>query len=79
MMGNSLDPLIVQRLGIFCAGPEPELDIRCGTCAGWHWLTGLAPHPMRGRCTHATRGVPRGLLGAYDGRDCIDWQTDNPL
>lgn len=77
MENSSIDPMLAERLGIFRADPDP--DIRCGTCSGWHWLTGLAPHPMRGRCTHATRGVQRGTLSAHDGRGCTDWQTDSPF
>jgi len=68
---SSIDPLCAQRI-------VPS-DVRCGTCAGWHWLTGLPNMSMTGRCTHPVRGPQRLLRGPADGKYCPDWQTDDPF
>ena len=70
-MSSGIDPLSAQRIG--------PSDVRCGTCAGWHWLTGLPNVPMTGRCTHPVRGSQRGLRGPIDGQSCVDWQPDDPF
>lgn len=76
-MGNSIDPMTAQRIGIFRSEPDPH--IRCGTCACWNWLTEFPANQMQGRCMHPIRGPMRLLLGPDEGLGCSDWQRCDPI
>lgn len=52
---------------------------RCGNCACWSWMARLPGYSLKGRCLHPIRGQSRGLLGPKDGRNCSDWQRDDPI